>query len=245
MKKLGLTLGALAAIVAVAWWAIGSDWRRLITSAPTNADVLFWTTAQRDAGFRMMDRVPMLVKSRKIEAAPNVREFAQGAPLDFGFDIDAYMDTNRMASVVIIQDGAIRYEAYRMGFSDTGRWTSFSVAKSLTSTLVGAAIKDGHINSLDDPVSDYIEGLKGSAYDDVTIEQLLTMSSGVAWNEDYEDPKSDVALFNTHVADDGHSNLVSYMKALPRAHAPGELYGLPFAKKVSGLSSGFCNIRMP
>src|SRR3546814_20878030 len=55
---------------------------------------------------------------------------------------------------------------------------------------------DGYIKSLDDKVTVYIPGLKGSAYDDVSVEQLLTMTSGVKWNEDYTDPKSDVALFN-------------------------------------------------
>ena len=74
------------------------------------------------------------------------------------------------------------------------RWNSFSVAKSITSTLVGAAIQDGYVRSLDDPVTRYIEALRGSAYDDVTVRQLLTMTSGVKWNEDYADVNSDVAL---------------------------------------------------
>ena len=128
------------------------------------------------------------------------------------------------AAVVVLHNGQIRLERYNLDFTDQGRWTSFSVAKSFTSTLVGAAIKDGFIDSIDDPVSKYIPGLKGSAYDDVSVEQLLTMSSGVAWNEDYEDPNSDVARFNNHVADDGLSNLVSYMKDLPRAHEPGTVW---------------------
>ncbi len=74
----------------------------------------------------------------------------------------------------------MRFERYGLDFSASGRWTSFSVAKSLTSTLVGAAMKDGYINSLDEPVSTYISDLKGSEYDSVTIAQLLTMTSGVA-----------------------------------------------------------------
>ena len=67
------------------------------------------------------------------------------------------------------------------------------MAKSITSTLVGAAMKDGYIRSLDDPVTQYITALRGSAYDGVTVHQLLTMTSGVKWNEDYTDPNSDVA----------------------------------------------------
>ena len=108
-----------------------------------------------------------------------------------------------------------------MGFGPDGRWTSFSVAKSFTSTLVGAAIQDGYINSIDDMVSDYIPDLKGSAYDNVTIRQLLTMTSGVAWNEDYADPQSDVARFNDHTADPGVDVTVSYMRQLPAEAEPG------------------------
>ncbi|MEM7661952.1 MAG: serine hydrolase [Pseudomonadota bacterium] len=224
MNRIGLIAGVVLAAAALGWWAIGSDWRRLIVSAPTDADILFWNLNQRDAAFRMMDRVPFLIDAREVPAGPNVRVLEDGPPLTFEFDMEAYLENNRTSALVILQDGKIRYEAYGLDFSESGRWTSFSVAKSLTSTLVGAAIKDGHIGSLDDKVSDYISGLSGSAYDDVTIEQLLTMSSGVAWDEDYEDPTSDVAKFNSHVADDGLSNLVSYMKDLPRAHPPGEVW---------------------
>ena len=133
----------------------------------------------------------------------DVYPLPKGAPLDVGIDVDAYMKDQRTAGLVIIQDGKIRLEKYGLGFSADGRWTSFSVAKSFTSTLVGAAIKDGYIKSIDDKVSDYIPDLKGSVYDDVTIRQLLTMTSGVKWNEDYADPKSDVASFNAHKAEAG------------------------------------------
>ncbi len=87
--------------------------------------------------------------------------------------------------------------------------------------MVGAAIKDGYIKSIDDKVSDYIPDLKGSVYDDVTIKQLLTMTSGVKWNEDYGDPKSDVALFNSHKAEPGVNVTVSYMRKLKREVPPG------------------------
>jgi CubicO group peptidase (beta-lactamase class C family) len=125
---------------------------------------------------------------------------------------------------VILQDGKIRLERYGLGFDAAGRWTSFSVAKSFTSTLVGAAIQDGHIDSLEDKVSRYIPGLRGSAYDDVTVRQLLTMSSGVRWNEDYEDPNADVARFNNAKPEAGLDATVSYMRQLPRAHPPGEVW---------------------
>ena len=116
----------------------------------------------------------------------------------------------------------MRLEKYGLDFSAEGRWTSFSVAKSFTSTLVGAAIRDGHIKSIDDKVSDYIPDLKGSEYDNVSVEQLLTMTSGVQWNEDYEDKNSDVARFVSHEAEPGVDATVSYMRKLPREAPAGE-----------------------
>ena len=131
------------------------------------------------------------------------------------------MAGQRSAALLIVHDGKLRLERYGLDFDANGRWTSFSVAKSVTSTLVGAAIRDGHIKSMDDKVTDYIPQMKGSAYDDVSIRQLLTMTSGVQWNEDYADPKSDVALFNNHKPEEGVDALVSYMRRLPRAVPPG------------------------
>jgi CubicO group peptidase (beta-lactamase class C family) len=211
----------LAAVGGIFWATADKDMRGLVFNMPTNRDVLFWSIPQRDATFRAMDRIPLLSKSRIISAGKDVYPLPKGAPLDVGMDVDAYMKDQRTAGLVIIQDGKIRLEKYGLDFSGDGRWTSFSVAKSFTSTLVGAAIKDGYIKSIDDKVSDYIPDLKGSVYDDVTIKQLLTMTSGVKWNEDYADPKSDVALFNAHKAEPGVDVTVSYMRKLKREVPPG------------------------
>ena len=211
----------LAATGGILWATADKDMRRLVSHIPTDRDVLFWSIPQRDAAFRTMDRIPFLVKSRVISADKNVYPLPKGAPLDVGIDVDAYMKDQRTAGLVIIQDGKIRLEKYGLDFSGDGRWTSFSVAKSFTSTLVGAAIKDGYIKSINDKVSDYIPDLKGSVYDDVTIRQLLTMTSGVKWNEDYADPQSDVALFSAHKAEPGVDVTVSYMRKLKREVPPG------------------------
>ena len=214
-------LVVLAAAGGVFWATADKDMRGLVSNMPTDRNVLFWSVPQRDAGFRAMDRIPLLIKSRVISAGKDVYPLPKGAPLDVGIDVDAYMKDQRTAALVIIQDGKIHLEKYGLGFSGDGRWTSFSVAKSFTSTLVGAAIKDGYIKSIDDKVSDYIPDLKGSVYDDVTIKQLLTMTSGVKWIEDYADPKSDVALFNAHKAEPGVDVTVSYMRKLEREATPG------------------------
>lgn len=222
MKKwiLGLVL-IVAAVAGIGWFSMDKDMRNLAANMPRSSDVLFWTIPQRDAAFRAIDSLPVLAKSNVIEAGDSVYPLPKGAPLAINTDVDAYMKTQRTAGLVIVQDGKIRLEKYGLDFDGNGRWTSFSVAKSLTSTLVGAAIKDGFIKSLQDKVTDYIPEMKGSAYDDVTVEQLLTMTSGVKWNEDYEDRNSDVARFNAHKAEPGIDVTVSYMRTLPREAPAG------------------------
>lgn len=223
MKKwiIGL-LAVLLVAGGVTWFLLPKDTRDLLAHMPTDRNVLFWSVEQRDAAFRAMDALPVLAEARVIESGDRVYPLTKGEPLDLGLDLDAYMKKQRTAAMVILIDGKVVTEEYGLGFGPEGKWTSFSVAKSLTSTMVGAAIKDGHIKSLDDKVTDYIDGLKGSAYDDVTVRQLLTMTSGVKWNEDYTDPNSDVARFNEHKAENGLDATVSYMRKLPREAPAGQ-----------------------
>lgn len=222
MKKwiIGL-LVVVAAVLGIGWLTMDKDMRNLAANLPTDRNVLFWSIPQRDAAFRTMDRLPVLAKANIIEAGEKVFPLAKGPELKRGLDVDAYMKAQRTAGLVIVHNGQIRLEKYGLDFDGNGKWTSFSVAKSLTSTMVGAAIKDGYIKSLDDKVTQYIPEMKGSAYDDVTIAQLLTMTSGIKWNEDYEDPKSDVARFNEHKAEPGIDVTVSYMRKLPREAPAG------------------------
>lgn len=226
MRKRNIAFGIVGAVVlaiGIGFASLDAETRGLLAAMPTNADVLSWSVAQRDAGFRAMDRLPVLAEANDIAPSATPLPLPAGKPLVIP-GVDKYLAGQREAGIVILQDGKIRFERYGLGFGAGGRWTSFSVAKSFTSTLVGAAIHDGAIKSLDDKVSQYVPGLRGSAYDDVSVRQLLTMSSGVRWTEDYEDPNSDVARFNTAKPDAGVDATVSYMRKLPRAHPPGEVW---------------------
>ena len=219
MRFKTFALGVLVVLTAggvAGWFNLDKETRGLLATMPTNRDLLFWSEPQRDAAFRAMDRISLLAKWHDIPAGNAPSPLPTGPILKLPMNVDAYMTGQRAAALLIVQDGKLRLERYGLGFDGEGRWTSFSVAKSFTSTLVGAALRDGYIKSLDDKVSVYIPEMKGSAYDDVSIRQLLTMTSGVKWNEDYADPKSDVAQFNNHKPEEGVDALVSYMRKLPR-----------------------------
>lgn len=185
-------------------------------------DVLFWNQAQREAHLRAMETQYASNVVRHGVAHP----LPAGQPLQpvfaDGTTLDSYMAAHHVAGIMVIQDGKVRLERYGLGANAQTRWTSFSVAKSFTSTLVGAALRDGAIHSLDDKVTRYIPELAAGAYRDVTVRQLLTMTSGVRWNEDYSDPHSDVAQMYEGRRIAGQPLLVTYMAPLPREFAPGE-----------------------
>ena len=94
--------------------------------------------------------------------------------------------------LVILKDGVKIYESYGKGTAQTDLRISWSVAKSFMSGLYGNALQSGAIKSLDDKVEDYAPALKGSAYEGATIRNVLNMASGITFNEDYMDPKSDI-----------------------------------------------------
>lgn len=187
---------------------------------PSDLQVLFWTAEQRSARFREMEN---WFAGHEVPAATNPRALEQGEPLPEALagQIRAAMEQTGAAGVMVYKNGTVRFEEYALDFSPEQRWTSFSVAKSFTSTLLGAAIQDGFIGSIDDPVTAYIPELVGSAYEGVTVKHLATMTSGVAWNEDYTDPNSDVARMASFVVEYGPDAVVAQMRELERDSEPG------------------------
>ena len=121
-----------------------------------------------------------------------VRDFEK-SPLTLGkirfrtdggeFDLYDYLADNRVAGLLILKDGKVVMEDHELGTTPDTRWISFSMAKSISSTLVGAALKQGLIASIDDPVTKYVPGLMGGVYDAVSVRNLLQMASGVKWDE--------------------------------------------------------------
>jgi CubicO group peptidase (beta-lactamase class C family) len=152
------------------------------------------------------------------------------APADFSglryevngqsFSLDDYMTQTHVSGLLVLKDGNILLERYGLGNTESSVWIAYSMAKSVTSLLYGAAIQDGYISSLDAAVTDYLPALKGSAYDGASLRDLLQMASGVQWNENYADPASDVGNYpGNNVV-----QFLDFMKNKPRVAAPGERF---------------------
>ena len=160
---------------------------------------LFWTQEERIVGFRNFDTIydtrPIDTGTEALALVDDPQDFTEVTYEVEGTShtLEDYLETFFVAGILVAKGERILLERYRLGHSETSRWVSYSIAKSVTSLLIGAAISDGYIESLDEPVTDYLPRLKGGAYEGTTIRNLLHMASGVAWNESYTDPNSDVA----------------------------------------------------
>lgn len=178
--------------------------------------------------FRNIDR---LFPTRTIPASDSPKALPD-APVDLPgmvsykvddatYDLYDFLSLDNVAGMIVLKDGEVVYETYQRGNRPDTRWMSMSVAKSITSTLVGAAIVDGHINGLEDMVTDYVPALAGSAYDGVSIRDILLMASGVEWNETYTDPESDRRDLLRAQIEQRPGSAMEVMAALPRAYDPG------------------------
>ena len=177
--------------------------------------------------FRNIDRLfPSRLVPHATHALPLPRATTPLADVRFAdrgnaYDLDDYLELNRIAALLVLQDGRVALERYRFGNTPRTRWMSMSVAKSITSTLVGAALRDGYIRSLTDSVTRYLPAMRGTAYEGVSLRDVLMMASGVRWNETYTDPTSDRRRLLEAQISQVPGAALAVMKSLPRAAEPG------------------------
>jgi len=140
---------------------------------------------------------------------------------DKSYDLYDVISLNRVSGLIILHGGNVKFEKYFLGNDAGTRWMSMSIVKSMTAILVGAAISDGDITSIDDPIVRYLPRMAGSAYDGVSVRNLLQMASGVAWNETYTDPNSDRRRMLEAQIGQQPGDVLDLMASLPRAAEPG------------------------
>ena len=195
---------------------------------PKGEDFLLLSPTAQAHAYRNVDR---MFATRTIRRGNSVLQLARGQEISPRYQagqevhgVEAYLDRANVAGLLVIRHEKIVLERYSLGLEENVRWSSMSMIKSLTATLVGAALQQGVISSLDDAVSKYIPALRGCAYDTVTIRNLITMSSGVRWNEDYTDRNSDVNRYSKSLGDKIPGGVLALMRSLKAEHRPGSQF---------------------
>lgn len=200
---------------------------------PDVKDMLTWTPQQRVVGFRNdyqsypgdifragKSPVPLPVAHRDLSA---VSYEYQG----HHYLMSDYLKRNNVTGMMVIKDGKKVWDYYGDGNTKTTLWTSRSVGKSVVSTLVGIALKQGKIASLDDEIGKYNPEVRGTAWEHVPLRNLLQHTSGVAWNEDYTNPQSDFAKLTQCEAGKETYDCVSKLVLDPQRKAsakPGQIW---------------------
>ncbi len=183
-KWLGRTLLLLIVLGVAAWVFKGEQIKRL-----TAVNSLF-SEEKIVNNFSHMNELFLSAPVPRGEGP--VSELALGGPLDLPANYDSWTETRSITSAVVLKDGLLRHEAYYLGTGPDDRRISWSVAKSFLSALMGVVLDEGAIGSIDEPVVKYAPSLKGGAYEGASIKDVLQMSSGVTFDEDYLDFWSDI-----------------------------------------------------
>ena len=193
-----LTMALLSQPIA----ATAADDERWLSPTLVNARAHMFEPSLNYLTFQHMDQ---MFATRTVAAAENTKALpfkpvSLKGDYEIGgekLDLEEALESTSTNALVVVKDGNIVYETYRNGSDENTRFLTFSVAKSYVSTLIGLALADGAIKSLNDKVTDYLPEMKGSGYDGPTIRDLLRMRSGVEWLEVYEFG-SDTQLTQVH-----------------------------------------------
>ena len=190
-------------------------------------NILFWNFEEKVAGFRNIDKFGQV---RAVPAGdspyPLPRVESNLDAIEFEYDgeswtLDKFIETQKVAGLIVVKDGSIILERYSLGNTAESRWISFSITKAVTSLLVGAALRDGYIEGLDNKITSYVTTLKNSSYDDSSIKNVMQMASGVQWSEinSYADPEADINKVPWRTLE-----MYRYLRQKPRMAAPGQVF---------------------
>lgn len=203
------------------------------STVPIAVQIARWHMLDGDINmltFRSMDR---LFTTRTVAHAGTPWRLPRAdAPLAFTYSFggksyspEDFLDRTYTNALLVMKDGKIVSEIYRNNSDENSRFIGWSMTKSITSLLVGCALSDGRIASLDDDIIAYLPELKGGGYDGVTIRQVLEMRSGVDYEERYDFANPGIAARN-HVAA-LIRNVVRFADAartVKRVHPPGSVF---------------------
>jgi CubicO group peptidase (beta-lactamase class C family) len=187
-----------------------------------------------------LSRYDTLFPARTIPAPKQPVPLARAASepvIRYGFagldlTLDDYLNRQPVTGLLIAKDNTILVERYQYGRTDTDRLTSFSMAKSVVALLIGIALKEGAIRSVDDLAETYVPGLKDTEYGRTPIKALLLMASGVAFSEDYASQSSDINKLARLTLEDPGDSLAAVKQFNTRRSPPGARFSYSSAETV-------------
>lgn len=217
MKKITIALVVVAVVAVFGWLYMDNIERAKFATSLFNGE----------RQYHKFSRVAEFMPVTTMTASAKPFQFANGEdfslPENFSFNgesvnSEAFLTETDTSALLVIVDGAVRFERYSLSGGRKVNWLSMSVAKSVIATAIGIAVDEQKID-IHKTMTDYVPSLKGSAYDGAKIKDVLQMSSGAAWSEDYSDPESDVMRLGKVMALGG--SMDEFVQGMSREWEPG------------------------
>ena len=184
IKKAGIMIAGVVVVAGIVWGLCGKKVKMLHTSLNSFKDENLAHTFQH---------TPEIQPTKKISAGGDVFQFSQedNAKLSEGFTFEKvyyptadFIEKTKTTAMLVIKDDVIKYEKYFMGGDENTLFSSNSMGKSFVSALMGIAVDEGHVGSVEDPLGKYIPEFAGTALETIPIRACLQMASGIDFNED-------------------------------------------------------------
>ncbi len=224
-KKFGIKKVIISIILLILLFLLVGAGLNYKTIEKIYTGVTLFQPSKMNERFRNLDQK---FSSRKVEPSETIFHLEKNLkdlPEDYMYlgekhSVNDFIKRTNTTGLIVIQDDKITYEEYFNGYKETDRMITWSVSKSIISALIGIAIEEGYINDVYDYVTDYVPSLLKSGYREVTIKDVLQMSSGIKFNEDYFDNNSDVNQMGARSLGLGKS-LEDLLISLTRERTPG------------------------
>lgn len=234
-RRLPAIAGLLLCIATLAQAEPDADLLGRAQGYPVGGPATWYQPHYRVGSWSAVEQIGVQV--RAVARAGPVRELPRAANppaiqyrhRNLSYSLDDYLERRRITGLLVLRHGEIVAEYYRYGRTPEARFLSFSMAKSVTSMLIGIALDKGLIASLDDPAEKYATALAGSAYGGTTIRQLLRMSSGVKFTENY-DGNDDISRLSRSTAGSGPRPNQLLKSFEERINPPGDKFSYATAE---------------
>jgi len=203
------------------------------SDVPVAVQILRWRMLDSDVNALLFRRMDDLFTTRTVARSGAVWTLPRAdRALDFSYSwqgqtrpAEEFLERTYTNALLVLKDGRIVSETYRNGSDERSRFIGWSMTKSITSVLLGCALEERRIDSLDTPIARYLPELAGGGYDSASIRQVMQMRSGVDYEERYDFENPGTAASN-HIAAlvRNTARFADAARTIERIHAPGERF---------------------
>ncbi len=184
MKKIGIATVCFAVMIGIVWMGFGENIKILATSLNSFKDENLAHTFQHTPEIQPTEKISHGAANFQFLKEDNLTLVDGFRFKDGYYPVEKFIEDTKTSALLVIKDDVIKYEKYYLGGDENTLFSSNSMGKSFVSALMGIAVSEGYVESIDDPIGKYIPEFKGTEMENIPIKACLQMASGIRFDED-------------------------------------------------------------